>query len=69
MATSTARSRTRKTEVEESVSVEMEIDKETTRTIRYRENSDKPKIGVIYVPRETLTKLGDPATLTVTISV
>jgi hypothetical protein len=66
MATST-RTRTRRTP-DDGVTVTMTLDKETTRTIRYKEDTENPRIGVIYIPKATLAELGDPQEITVTIS-
>lgn len=67
MATTGTRTR-RKASEDGSVTVSMSYDKETSRTIRYKEDSETPRIGVLYVPKSTLNEMGDPQEITVSIA-
>lgn len=60
-----------------SISVSMNFDRETKNTRRYVEQdaqgqavaNEDAKVGTIYVPKATLTALGDADATSVTISV
>ena len=49
--------------------VELVKEKETKNTVRFQEQDQlNPILGVIYVPKVTLQKLGNPEVIKVTIS-
>lgn len=52
-----------------AVIVVMEFDRETKRTRRYAETGDEPLIGVLYVPKSTLKKLGEPEAQKLSVTV
>jgi hypothetical protein len=47
------------------VTVPLEREKETKNTVRFKGDDDR--LGMIYVPKQTVRQLGDPATLQVTL--
>lgn len=49
------------------VTVTLVREKETKSTIRYVAEVDGADIGMLYVPKSTVTRLGSPATLTLTL--
>jgi hypothetical protein len=48
-----------------SIDVIMVKDKETKNKVRFAEQSDDPKIGTVYVPKEHADGLGDKVKITV----
>lgn len=53
---------------ETAVRVVLERDKETKRTVRYAEQSDNPRVGMVYVPNGTVAELGNPAAIEITLT-
>lgn len=49
------------------IKIEFTKEKETTGTIRYKEDSEEPKVGFLYLKKQTYADLGDPQKLTITI--
>lgn len=47
--------------------VTLQREKETKNKVRFQEVGDEQLIGMQYVPKETLRKLGDPDTITLTV--
>ena len=44
------------------------VERETKRTMRFQEASEHPVIGTLYVQKGALAELGNPETLTVTLT-
>jgi hypothetical protein len=51
-----------------AVTIELEREKETKRTIRFKETGDGDRLGMIYVPKATMSALGDPTILAITLA-
>jgi len=53
----------------DTLTVTVHKERETKRTWRYAEAGDPEQhvLGTLYVPKDTLAKLGDPDSLTVTM--
>jgi hypothetical protein len=50
-----------------TVTVLLEREKETKNKVRFAEVGDRGLFGTLYVPKSTLTELGDPAQLEVSV--
>ncbi len=50
--------------------VVLEREKETKNTVRFREpdGDGEQQLGIIYVPKSTVSALGDPALLQITLA-
>lgn len=53
---------------EAAVRVVLEREKETKRTVRYVEPGDDAMVGTLYVPKSTLSQLGNPERLEITLA-
>ena len=51
-----------------TITIELEKDRETKGTWRYEVTDDDPVIGTLYVRKPAARRLGDPESLTVTIT-
>ncbi len=49
------------------ITVALEREKETKNTVRFKEKDDGEQLGMIYVPKSTVSQLGDPAVLEMTL--
>jgi hypothetical protein len=51
-----------------SKTIVLERDKETKRTVRFREIDGGEEIGTPYIPKSTLAQLGEPQRITITLA-
>lgn len=50
------------------VTVTLVVDKETKNTVRYAEGGDAPRIGMLYIPKHTITEMGSPERITLRVA-
>ncbi len=51
-----------------TVTIIIERERETKRTVRYKEQGEDGRIGIVYVPKGTLDELGNPDQIELTFS-
>ena len=51
------------------LTIKLVVDKETKNTIRFAEVGEEPKVGVIYIPKSTLSEFGIDESKGITVTI